>query len=150
MSTVSTTIRELSHRLTPLMIEKFGFAKAIDDLAETVNLSEKLQLETIVVGFDDTRKYSLTFLNDLYRIIQELVQNILKHAQATQAMLEVVEHDRHITVMVDDNGVGITNSSATDGQGLSTIRSRVAYLNGELEIRRKEEGGTLVVIELTV
>lgn len=150
LSTVSTTIRELSHRLTPLMIEKFGFAKAIDDLAETINLSEKLHLETIVVGFEDTQKYSLTFMNDLYRIIQELVQNILKHAQATQAMLEIVEHDRQITIMVDDNGVGISDSSALDGQGLSTIRSRVAYLDGELEIRRKEEGGTLVVIELTV
>lgn len=146
----TSTIRNLSHRLTPLIIEKYGFKKAIEDLADTVNMSEKMKLMLVIVGFDNTQRYSVTFLNDIYRIIQELVQNILKHAGATEALLELVEHEDQVTVMIEDNGVGIAEQSASNGLGLNTIRSRVAYLDGKIEISRKKENGTLVVIEFTI
>ncbi|GAB2604118.1 ATP-binding protein [Spirosoma areae] len=148
LTTVSATVRGISHRLTPLLIERYGFRHAIEDLAESVNIAERLRLETIVVGFDQPDAYSLSFLNELYRIIQELVHNILKHAQATHATVEVVEHPDTVTLMVDDNGVGITDDALTDGMGLSTIRSKVAYMKGQMDVQRKPEGGTLVVIDI--
>ena len=147
---VSTTIRELSHRLTPIVIEKYGFRKAVEDLAYTVNLSGKLQVATVVVGFEDTTSYPAPFLRDIYRILQELLHNILKHAQATEALLELVEHPRQVSIMAEDNGVGIEEGRISGGKGLETIRSKIAYLNGRVEISRKKEGGTLVVIELPV
>jgi signal transduction histidine kinase len=147
---ISGTIRDLSHKLTPVVIEKYGFKKAIEELGDTANLSEKIKLETIIVGFDKTEKYSTTFLNDLYRIIQELLHNILKHARATHALLEMVEHEKHISIMVEDDGVGIEENGTENGQGLKTIRSRIAYLKGEMEIARKKDSGTLVVIEIEV
>jgi signal transduction histidine kinase len=134
----------------PLVIEKYGFRKAIEELADTVNLSGKIKLETVVVGFDDTRKYNSTYLNDLYRIIQELLHNIIKHAKASQASLEMVEHENHISIMVEDNGIGIAEDMAGKGKGLTTIQSRIAYLNGKMEIARKQENGTLIVIEIPV
>lgn len=150
LSSVATTIRDLSHRLTPLVIEKYGFRKAIEELADTVNLSEKLKLETVVVGFDDTRRFHINFLNDIYRIVQELLHNILKHSQASNAFLELVEHENHISVMVEDNGIGIAEDSAENGKGLNTIQSRIAYLNGRMEITRKQDNGTLIVMEVPV
>ncbi|MBO9562526.1 MAG: tetratricopeptide repeat protein [Niastella sp.] len=147
---VATTIRDLSHRLTPLVIEKYGFRKAIEELSDTVNLSGKIKFETVVVGFDDTRKYNSAFLNDLYRIIQELLHNIIKHAKANQASLEMVEHENHISIMVEDNGIGIAEDMAGKGKGLTTIQSRIAYLNGKMEIARKQENGTLIVMEIPV
>lgn len=147
LGNVSSTIRNLSHRLTPLLIERYGLRHALDDLAETVNLSEKLHLEMIVVGFEDRRRYSLSFLNDVYRIIQELLQNVVKHAQATQATVEVVEHENHVSIMVEDNGIGISENKNEPGKGLSSIQAKVTYLNGQIEISSAAEGGTLVVID---
>jgi signal transduction histidine kinase len=148
LSSVSSTIRDLSHQLNPLVIEKYGFRKAVLDSAEIINLSGKIGLETVVVGFEDTGNYDLPFFHDLYRIIQELLHNILKHARATKASLEVIEHTDMVTIIIEDNGVGLDEVSQTEGQGLSTIRSRVAYLNGKMEISNKQEGGVLVVIEI--
>ena len=149
LTTVSASVRGISHRLTPLFIERYGFRGAIEDLARSINLSERLRLDVLVIGFEQPGTYPLTTLNDLYRIIQELVHNILKHAEATHATVEVVEHEPpHLTIMVDDNGVGIRADTLTDGMGLSTIRAKVAYLNGQMAIERKPEGGTLIVIDL--
>lgn len=149
LTSVSSTVRGISHRLTPLLIERYGFRHAIEDLAESVNMAERLHLETIIVGFENPDAYPVSFLNELYRIIQELVHNILKHAHATQATVEVVDHQQQVTLMIDDNGVGIADNAGKDGMGLSAIRSKVAYLNGQMEIQRKAEGGTLVVIEIS-
>lgn len=148
LTSVSSTIRGISHRLTPLTIERHGFRKAIEELAETVNLSEKLELETVVIGFENTQKYPVPFLNDLYRIVQELVHNILKHARATSALVEVIEHEQTLSVVVEDNGVGIDETLVNNGKGLSGMKAKVAYLNGQIEIKRKTDNGTLVVIEI--
>ncbi len=147
---VTNTIRDLSHRLTPLMIEKFGFRKAIEDLVETVNLSEKIKMEAVVIGFGDTGKYQPSFLNDLYRIIQELLHNVIKHANASRAMMELVEHEQHISLMVEDNGVGMDQAKQMKGKGLDTIQSKIAYLKGRMEIEQKEDKGTLITIEIKI
>ena len=147
LGNVSSTIRNISHRLTPLLIERYGLRHALEDLSETVNLSEKLRLEMIVVGFEKQGRHSLSFLNEIYRIIQELLQNSIKHAQATQATVEVVENENHASITVEDNGIGISENKNEPGKGLSSIRAKVTYLNGQMEISSAAEGGTLVVID---
>jgi signal transduction histidine kinase len=145
---VATTVRELSHRLTPLAIDKYGFRKAVEDMAEVVNVSGKLSAQAVIIGFEHTDAYSDAFLSDLYRMLQELVQNVVKHAQASHVFLEVVEHERSISIMVEDDGVGINEDKAVHGKGLETVRSKITYLKGRVEIGSKREGGTLIVIEL--
>ncbi|HEY5465200.1 MAG TPA: ATP-binding protein [Hanamia sp.] len=150
LSSVSVTVRGLSHELTPLMIEKFGFKSALKDLASTINLSEKIKLEMVVIGFEITTKYSPLILNNIYRIAQELLHNIIAHANATNAILELVEHSEHISLMVEDNGSGIKEPFSENGLGLNSIQSKIEYFNGAIEITNKQEGGTLIVIEIPV
>lgn len=150
LSSVSSTIRDLSHRLTPLVIEKYGLKKALEELTNTINLSEKLKLETIIVGFDNSSKYPVAFLNDLYRMIQEFLHNVVKHARASHAMLELVEHEDHISLMIEDDGIGMQEEHSVKGKGIKSIQSKVAYLNGHLEITGKKDSGTLIVVELPV
>ncbi len=150
LSTVSTTIRELSHRLTPLVIKKYGFRKAVEDMVDTINLSQKLKLETAIVGFNNTSRYPVSYLNDLYRMLQELLHNILKHAKASYAMLELVEHKQQVSILVEDDGIGIDVDKSMKGNGLDAIQSKIAYLNGHIEISKKKDGGTLIVIELPI
>jgi len=150
LSTVSSSIRNISHRLTPLIIEKYGFRNSIEDMAQTINLSGKLELQAVIVGFENDAKYPVTLLNNLYRVIQELLHNVLKHAHATHALVELVEHEDHISMMVEDDGVGIGDFSKAKGKGLLATQSKIAYLNGKMEILKKKEGGTLIVIELVL
>jgi signal transduction histidine kinase len=148
LQTVGITIRELSHRLTPLVIEKYGFRKAVEDMVETINLSGKLNVGLVIVGWNET-SYSAGLLHDLYRMLQELMQNIVKHAQAANALVQLVEHKDRLSLLVEDDGVGIGQPS-TGGKGLGTIRSKIAYLNGRIEISGKKDKGTLVVIEIPI
>ncbi len=145
---VSTSIRDISHRLTPLIIEKYGFKKAIEDLGYSVSISEKLNLQTVIIGFENSGKYSIGKLNNIYRIVQELVHNVIKHSEASEAMLELVEHENVISVLVEDNGIGIGEYALSKGKGLKAIQSKIAYLKGQIEITKKNNGGTLVVIEI--
>jgi len=147
---VATTIRELSHRLTPLVIEKYGFRHAIEDMVETINLSQKLTVKAVIIGFEDISGYQASFLNDLYRMLQEMLHNIVKHARASQALLELVEHKDQVSILVEDDGVGIDEKRPVKGKGLDTIRSKIAYLNGKIEIGQKKDKGTLIVIELPI
>lgn len=150
LTSVSSSIRDISHRLTPLVIEKYGFRKAIEDMDYTINLSGKIKFHTVIIGFETAGKYPVNLLTNIYRIIQELVHNILKHAQATNAMLEVVEHEDNISVMAEDNGIGISDYTVAKGKGLEAIQSKIAYLKGRMEITRKNDKGTLIVIEIPV
>lgn len=124
--------------------------KVLTDLVYQINLSEKTALEYAIIGFESCGHYPIPFLNDIYRIIQELLTNIIKHAHASNAYLEVVEHSDHVSIIVEDNGKGIEfpASSTSSGIGLDSIRSKIAYFNGKMEIRKKPEHGTIVVIEI--
>ena len=83
-------------------------------------------------------------------MLQELLQNIVKHAEAKQALLELVEHEHDVSILMEDDGIGINLDDAANGKGLETVRSKIAYLKGRFEIGRKKEGGTLIVIELPI
>ena len=148
LTEVSSGVRDISHRLTPLVIEKYGFKKAIGDMAQAINLSRKIKLETVLIGFDNDAVYPVSLLNSLYRISQELLHNILKHSRATTARLELVEHEDQISLMVEDDGIGIVDYAASKGKGLASIQSKIAYLKGEMEIMKTKENGTLIVIEI--
>ncbi|HTI11468.1 MAG TPA: ATP-binding protein [Puia sp.] len=150
LTSVSSTIRDLSHRLTPLVIEKYGFRKAIEDMAQAINLAQKIKLETVIIGFEENHKYPVNLLNSLYRIAQELLHNVIKHARATIARLELVEHEAQIILMVEDNGIGIQDYTTTKGKGLAAIESKIAYLEGEMEVMKIKDGGALIVIEINV
>jgi signal transduction histidine kinase len=150
LTVVSATVRDISHRLTPLVIEKYGFRKSIEDMDHAINLSQKIKLETVIIGFEDDSRYPLSLLNNLFRIVQELGHNIVKHAQASAARIEIVDHHDQITIMAEDDGVGIRDEQSLKGRGLQAMRSKIAYLNGKMEIMRKKDRGTLVVIEVNI
>lgn len=152
LKNVAQVIRRLGHTLSPWGIQKYGMNKALTDLAYQINLSEKTALEYAIIGFESCGHYPIPFLNDIYRIIQELLTNIIKHACADNAYLEVVEHSDHVNIIVEDNGKGIEFpfSENSPGIGLESIRAKIAYFNGKMEIRRKSEHGTIVVIEIPI
>ncbi len=146
---ISQTIRTLSHTLTPWAIEKYGIKKALSDLIYKINLSDKIELESTMLGFDNPDHYPVYFLNDIFRIIQELLNNILKHANASHAYLEIIEHTENITIIIEDNGKGfLEQSEVVKGKGLESIYSKIAFYEGQIELKSTPERGTTAIIEL--
>ncbi len=150
LSTVSDTIRNMSHTLTPLAIEKYGFKNAIIDLVASINLTNKIHVEHVILGFEKTENYSSNFLNDMYRIIQELLNNMIKHSEASHCLIQLIEHDDALSLLIEDNGKGLKNKhlKIKNGVGLNNIKSRVDYFKGQIEFSEKVEGGTFINIEI--
>ncbi|MBK6991236.1 MAG: ATP-binding protein [Chitinophagaceae bacterium] len=88
----------------------------------------------------------------LFRIIQELLNNIIKHANATEAIIQFNRDSKRLSVTVEDNGRGF-NLKETDAQthaGLESVQNRVTYLNGKLSIESEKEIGTTVMMDFLI
>ena len=88
----------------------------------------------------------------IYRIIQELLNNIMKHAAATEAFVQLIRENDRLNIVVEDNGKGFDTALLKNnkGAGLTSIQSRVDYLKGQLDIHSEAGKGTLVNIEFNV
>ena len=149
---VSDTIRNMSHTLTPLAIEKYGFKNAIIDLVASINLTNKIHVENVILGFENTENYTSNFLNDMYRIVQELLNNTIKHSEASHCLIQLIEHEDALSLLIEDNGKGLNydQPKMKNGVGLNNIKSRVEYFKGQIEFSKKVEGGTLINIEIPI
>jgi len=152
LGSVSDTIRNMSHTLTPLAIEKYGFKNAIIDLIASINLTNKIKVEYVILGFENTENYTSNFLNDMYRVVQELLNNMIKHSEASHCLIQLIEHDDTLSLLIEDNGKGFKNDllKVKKGVGLDNIKSRVEYFKGQIELSEKVEGGTLINIEIPI
>ncbi|MGK6349669.1 ATP-binding protein [Parapedobacter sp. DT-150] len=145
---VSETVRGISHTLMPIALEKYGLKPAILDMIRAVNASGKIRVEEVIEGLDDTGDWNNEFCLGLYRIVQEVLNNVIKHAQATHVLVQIVELDNSVTIYMEDNGKGIEKHVATEGVGLKLLKTNIEYLNGAIEISGHENQGTFVLIEL--
>jgi hypothetical protein len=143
---VSEDVRVLSHSLDSGSLKHFGLSVACQDLVEAISSSTSLK-----VTFTDkliTRLSADTSLN-LYRIIQELFNNTLKHARATQIGLEITEiKDEYVNIIYEDNGIGFDPEKEKKGMGLKNIASRVENLDGQLMMDFKHKQKTTFIIEI--
>ncbi len=139
-------VRKVSHELVPVVLKDFGLEEAIE------NLCRQYAQSSLQVNWEIDLEGRLTTHLEiaLYRISQELLNNVAKHAQATQADVLLVQEDREITLKVRDNGRGISQrSSKKQGIGLRSISDRVKLLNGTFAITKPQTGkGTLVTIKI--
>ena len=89
----------------------------------------------------------------IFRIIQELVANIIKHAEATEAMIHLTNHKDSLNIMVEDNGKGFNPNQITTknkGMGISSIDKRVEHLEGTMTIESETNKGTTIIIDIPI
>ncbi|MFC0183486.1 Histidine kinase [Pseudarcicella hirudinis] len=138
-------VRNISGNLQPNTLIKFGLIRAIQDLI----LKQKSTSPQIIFQHFG-KKFSIPEDKNLmiYRIIQELLANALKHSQAEEIIIQIVYQEQSsITLTVEDDGIGFhENAIGTDSSGWSNIRSRVKYLNGNLTLQTDAATGTSVTI----
>ena len=145
-------VRSISHNLLPNALLKRGLVLAVRDFLSKVSPGGRLKINLEVVGLDAGPRLPATVENVLFRVIQELVQNILKHAQATELTLQLIRHPGELTILMEDNGVGFDPAAlgADAGIGLKNIESRMAYLGGRAEFDSAPGRGTTVTLEVPI
>jgi signal transduction histidine kinase len=138
-------IRNISHNLMPVDFNEFALR---DIIGHTVNKFKNHP--TIVLEFDVTGEpVKIKPLTELviYRIINELINNIFKHSRATEAFIQLIYQKESLVVTVEDNGVGIEKLKSEEGIGMRSIRLRAAYIHAKLNIE-SDDKGTLTILEV--
>lgn len=143
-------LRRVAHNMMPEALAKFGLSDAINDYCKTINASGAVQV--IYQDFGDTVKYDSSVETGVYRIIQELLNNVIKHSGGTQVLVQTICNADRISITVEDNGKGFDTVSLKDtpGTGWNNIRSRVDYLKGSIDINSETGKGSSVNIELPI
>ena len=139
MEETIASVRRVSHDLRPVVLERLGLVEAIGSLVDQVNQSGdlKIQFEQKVQGGGLEKEDELNW----YRIVQELINNTLKHAQATKIKIGISGSKNGLVLIFEDNGVGFpADTEKRAGLGLSNIESRLNLMKGHLEYIDTKKG----------
>ena len=140
-------VRTISSNLQPNALTKFGLIRSIDDLILKQNsISPNIIFQHFGKEFEISPESSLM----IFRIIQELMTNALKHAEATEILIQIVyQEERTLTITVEDDGKGFNDANVQpENNGWNNIRSRVNYLHGIINLHSEPSDGTSVTIAI--
>ena len=141
-------VRRISQDIHSSTLAKFGLKAELDALANLLKDSNRIKVEVVTHGLEDRLPVALE--SKLYRIIQELVSNVLKHAQASKVTIQVNQFKDVINMIIEDNGKGFVfeNTKKKGGMGLSNVEARVHDLHGTFIVDSGKNNGTSITIDI--
>ena len=144
----SQVIRELSHTLVSSVLLKFGLEFAINDMAQKYSNSQ-IEIET---NLGMIGRYHQNFEIKTYNIIQEFLNNILKHSKAEKAFINLKEVKGELILKISDDGIGFdkTKIKNKEGLGLNQIEARVEMMKGDFDVYSSMNNGTLISVRLPI
>lgn len=140
-------VRAVSHHMMPNVLLKKGLASAIGEFLEKID-SKVLKVHLHTEGLQDRIDSNVEIV--LYRVIQECVNNVIKHAQASHLDISIIRDGDGISATIEDNGRGFdpADESKNEGMGLKNIRTRVEFLKGTVDFDSSPGKGTLVAVHV--
>jgi signal transduction histidine kinase len=147
ISNAINEIRKISKSLITPGLREIGLIESVEDIIEDVKMAKYMSMKLEINHFseediDDRRKLTL------FRIIQEQLNNIIKHARATEVLIGLDVDGQNILLTVADNGVGFDTSRHRKGVGITNITSRVEMFNGKVDIVSKPGGGCTLSVSI--
>ncbi len=143
-------VRDLSHELIPALLVRFGLLYALEDLCEkNSNSTITFEFES---NIDNQKRYPEDFEIKIYFIITELLNNIIKHSQATIGKVTLTENDTVLKIQVFDNGKGFDTNQfqLLEGFGINQIRARINAMKGNLTIDSKIDMVTIITVDVPI
>ncbi len=139
-------VRQLLLNLSPTVLEEFGYTTAVEGLVNKINGTKQILFDLVIFGIDNRlqKDYELA----LYRITQELINNVLKHAEAKHVSLQIGRRDEKIILMMEDDGKGFDVHVHKAGYGLQNLDARTKLMHGTMTIDSHPGKGTSVLIEI--
>ncbi len=145
----SQKVRDLSHNLISSILLKFGLEYALKDIVKKYSNSQ-LKFN---ISANNINRYHQDFEIKIFNIIQELINNILKHSKASVAQIIITQKKQQLSVIVNDNGIGfytLSPNTKNTGIGLNQIEARVQMMNGKFNIVSEKNKGTNVFINVPI
>ena len=142
-------VRSVSHQMMPNALLKAGLASAIKEFIDKID-NRILKVNLYSEGLNERIDNNIEIV--LYRIIQECVNNVIKHSGANQLDISLIKDVDGLSVTIEDNGRGfnINDKSKFDGMGLKNIYSRIEFLKGSIDLDSSIGKGTLIAINVPV
>ncbi|KAA2219123.1 sensor histidine kinase [Maribacter flavus] len=144
-------IRAIAHEKNSGVIAKQGLLRAVNQMADKISQSNRIAVSVQDFGLDNRLENSLEL--NLFRIIQELTTNIIKHSKATMANIHLTNHGDVLNILVEDNGIGFdpkTLKKGKDGMGLKSIDKRISQLEGTFHIESEPGKGSTIIIDIPI
>lgn len=146
-----TELRNVARNMMPETLVKFGLQAALKDYCSSMTGSET----KVTLQFYGTDKgININQQVTMYRVIQELINNAIKHAKASEVLVQYMREGNQVDITVEDNGIGFDKSKSLkkkdSGMGLSNLQTRVAYLKGNIDFESEENEGTTVNVHINI
>lgn len=143
-------VRNISHNLAPSLLSELGLKGVLKNISDKVNQSNKLKMSFDTFGLN--HKLDDLIENVLYRTLQEIVNNTIKHAEAKELFIQIAQDNNQITLMAEDDGKGFDTESLKNKNsfGLSHIKSWIENLNGNIHVDSKINRGTIISILIPI
>lgn len=141
-------MRRVAHNMMPEALMKLGLQQALQDYCDGLSDSQSFKINGEFYGLEKRMESSTEIV--VYRIVQELLNNAVKHSGASVILAQVMRQGNGLTITVEDNGRGFEKETILQGAGLKNIRSRVDYLKGQLDIQTTPGKGTSVHIDCII
>jgi two-component system, NarL family, sensor kinase len=148
LDTINET-RSISHQLMPITLSNFGLSSALRELLQTSLPAAGIEYDYF--NKTEEQRFSQEIETSIYRVCQEIIANVLKHSQAKLFNLQMYIQNKHLMIVAEDDGVGITSSTFDMGMGLLNMKARIHQLNGQIRFDLANENkGLLTTIKIPV
>lgn len=143
-------VRDLSHELIPALLVRFGLFYAVEDVCEK-NSNSKLQVE-YESSIEKEKRFTDEFEIKIFFIVSELINNIIKHSNASMSKISIDQYGNQLSIKVFDNGKGfdISKFNTLEGFGINQIKSRINGMKGKINIDSKLDMGTIITIDVPI
>jgi two-component system, NarL family, sensor kinase len=144
-------MRRVAHNMMPEPLLRYGLDKTLQDYAGEINKSGIVTVAYQSMGMENISVENTTAIT-IYRIVQELLNNVIKHAGAKQVLVQLLARDNKLVVNVEDDGKGFDTAiiGRVEGIGWENIKSRIEFLKGTLDVQSAEGKGTAVNMEFNI
>ena len=141
-------VRTIAHTKNAGVIANQGLLSAVKNIAKKISIPGKLKVEVIPFGLEERLENSLEIA--IFRMIQEILTNAIKHANASEIIINLTQHDDSLNIIVEDNGNGfnLKNIDKKEGMGLTNIEKKVEQMGGVFSIDSFEKKGTSIIIDI--
>ena len=144
-------VRSMAHNKNSGVMSDQGLLQAIQKMAKTITETNAMKVTVEDFGMGERMENTLEL--SIFRMVQELVANAIKHAEATHVSIQLTQHEENLNIIVEDNGKGFDRSQSdavTSGMGLTTIEKRVEHLEGSFTVDSVMGKGTSILIDIPV
>lgn len=141
-------VRSIAHAKNAGVIANKGLLLAVQMMAEKISSADKIKIEVIHFGLDKRLDNSLELT--VFRVIQELVTNIIKHAEAKNATINISLYEQNLNIIIEDDGKGfdIHKINLKNGMGISSIKTRIEHLKGTFEVDSTINNGSSIILNI--